>query len=289
MISIFPNSILTSQATQNFRLCALSLKKFRQIPFSAYLVIPHNLLITIFENFEQFLKSTSLSTADTEKVQRLYNNFHSEYIRACILYKTTRTIEALYRLQSEVNGFALYKEGRTFVTSVQGMKFSRKKQIIRYLYLFSDCLVIAEAGLFQKKDFLYCHNSGSYFIENVDDIEVFGNCIDIRTENKSFRLQIAEPELKNDFLEKFSFLFKNDHVFWEGKKENTCAPVWIPDDAVKSCQVCGDKFNLIIRRHHCRSCGKCICTKCCKKKTPLPWSPTPQPVCDKCFDMRQEE
>lgn len=32
------------------------------------------------------------------------------------------------------------------------------------------------------------------------------------------------------------------------------------------CQICHKHFNFFIRRHHCRSCGRCICVHCCKKK-----------------------
>ena len=39
------------------------------------------------------------------------------------------------------------------------------------------------------------------------------------------------------------------------------APVWTP--AMESCQLCAAKFNLLKnRRHHCRSCGRCVCAGC---------------------------
>ena len=34
------------------------------------------------------------------------------------------------------------------------------------------------------------------------------------------------------------------------------APVMVPDKSVSMCQVCGDEFTVIFRRHHCRACGK---------------------------------
>ena len=33
-------------------------------------------------------------------------------------------------------------------------------------------------------------------------------------------------------------------------------PIWIPDSAQESCSGCKENFNLVKRRHHCRTCGK---------------------------------
>lgn len=37
------------------------------------------------------------------------------------------------------------------------------------------------------------------------------------------------------------------------------APFWIPDAEAESCMMCGMKFTLLKRRHHCRACGKVSC------------------------------
>lgn len=43
---------------------------------------------------------------------------------------------------------------------------------------------------------------------------------------------------------------------------------WIPDTAVKGCMVCGTKFTLLNRRHHCRRCGACVCAPCSSQRVP---------------------
>ena len=38
---------------------------------------------------------------------------------------------------------------------------------------------------------------------------------------------------------------------------------WIPDSEASECMVChAAKFSLTVRRHHCRSCGRIICSSC---------------------------
>ena len=63
--------------------------------------------------------------------------------------------------------------------------------------------------------------------------------------------------------------------------ECSLAPEWIDSD---SCQLCGNNFNLINRKHHCRNCGKCVCNNCSKEKSILPKYGIMQEVrvCDDC-------
>eukprot|EP01060_Flectonema_neradi_P007731 TRINITY_DN15438_c0_g1_i1.p1 TRINITY_DN15438_c0_g1~~TRINITY_DN15438_c0_g1_i1.p1 ORF type:complete len:640 (+),score=65.66 TRINITY_DN15438_c0_g1_i1:82-2001(+) len=39
---------------------------------------------------------------------------------------------------------------------------------------------------------------------------------------------------------------------------------WMPDELSQSCFSCGVEFGFIIRKHHCRRCGKIFCGKCTK-------------------------
>lgn len=44
-------------------------------------------------------------------------------------------------------------------------------------------------------------------------------------------------------------------------------PSWQPDDEVESCPICGRSFSMFYRRHHCRMCGRVVCSKCSKTRT----------------------
>ena len=44
---------------------------------------------------------------------------------------------------------------------------------------------------------------------------------------------------------------------------------WESDAASTQCRLCGGKWGLLRRRHHCRACGKVLCGACCGDKHPL--------------------
>eukprot|EP00013_Stygamoeba_regulata_P007642 CAMPEP_0177642866 /NCGR_PEP_ID=MMETSP0447-20121125/7847_1 /TAXON_ID=0 /ORGANISM="Stygamoeba regulata, Strain BSH-02190019" /LENGTH=1254 /DNA_ID=CAMNT_0019145117 /DNA_START=57 /DNA_END=3822 /DNA_ORIENTATION=+ len=47
-------------------------------------------------------------------------------------------------------------------------------------------------------------------------------------------------------------------------------PAWLPDSLAPQCQLCGVKFTLATRRHHCRYCGRVVCSKCSEKNIVIP-------------------
>jgi zinc finger FYVE domain-containing protein 26 len=57
---------------------------------------------------------------------------------------------------------------------------------------------------------------------------------------------------------------------------------WIKDDDVNECMVCTlSKFTLLNRRHHCRRCGRVVCSSCSQKLTQI--DNTPRRTCDDCY------
>eukprot|EP00811_Abedinium_folium_P006904 NODE_16369_length_998_cov_3.897819.p1 GENE.NODE_16369_length_998_cov_3.897819~~NODE_16369_length_998_cov_3.897819.p1 ORF type:complete len:245 (+),score=42.93 NODE_16369_length_998_cov_3.897819:140-874(+) len=37
---------------------------------------------------------------------------------------------------------------------------------------------------------------------------------------------------------------------------------WTPDNEAPKCELCHNAFSLFLRRHHCRRCGRCVCSNC---------------------------
>lgn len=63
------------------------------------------------------------------------------------------------------------------------------------------------------------------------------------------------------------------------------APLWTPDSRVSMCQLCTSNFSALFRRHHCRCCGRVVCSACSGNKAPLVYLKCRSArVCDQCFE-----
>ncbi|XP_077288215.1 rabankyrin-5 [Arctopsyche grandis] len=62
--------------------------------------------------------------------------------------------------------------------------------------------------------------------------------------------------------------------------------LWVDSDL---CQECGTKFTITMRKHHCRHCGRTLCSKCSSQDVPiLKFNQTkPVRVCTICFTVLQ--
>ena len=49
------------------------------------------------------------------------------------------------------------------------------------------------------------------------------------------------------------------------------SPRWLPDAEVRACQTCAATFgNVTQRRHHCRHCGRVLCSSCSRDRCAIP-------------------
>lgn len=46
--------------------------------------------------------------------------------------------------------------------------------------------------------------------------------------------------------------------------------IWVPNAKADRCNMCTSEFSLMVRRHHCRSCGQVFCGNCCFQFQSLP-------------------
>ncbi|KAI0486344.1 hypothetical protein F4859DRAFT_366203 [Xylaria cf. heliscus] len=47
-------------------------------------------------------------------------------------------------------------------------------------------------------------------------------------------------------------------------------PTWQPDTEVTHCPICGVRFSIFLRRHHCRKCGRVVCDGCSPHRITIP-------------------
>lgn len=74
-------------------------------------------------------------------------------------------------------------------------------------------------------------------------------------------------------------------------KETPTKDKWIKDDEAKVCMCCRkSKFSLLNRRHHCRRCGRVVCSDCSINKILLPelYKTLLVRCCDECFSQLLE-
>ena len=64
---------------------------------------------------------------------------------------------------------------------------------------------------------------------------------------------------------------------------------WESDAASTQCRLCGGKWGLLRRRHHCRACGQLVCDDCSRSRINVPGSDNLKRSCDLCTAARRDE
>ena len=235
--------------------------------------------------YATLLDSLANKVDDSNKLKDAAHYAKQEIARMSILFKEVAEHEELAN-RGSVEGFELVKLGRRLLFRGEVTKYSRKTKDDRLLYLFSDGLLIVNPGKNHK--FI---KATEYDVENVPDVETYAdleelspfiNAINILTKSKSFCASFTSAKIKSRIINAINAAKKLTILNWPDPSEGNYAPVWIPDELVPKCMICEAKFTVINRRHHCRKCGKCICSKCCKKN-PIPNSNKSQLVCTNCM------
>lgn len=66
---------------------------------------------------------------------------------------------------------------------------------------------------------------------------------------------------------------------------------WVPDESESVCMVCRrERFTMFNRRHHCRRCGRLVCSSCSTKKMVVEGCrENPTRVCDQCYSYFNQD
>uniref|UniRef100_A0A4Q8K9Y3 U2-Nephitoxin-Nsp1a_1 n=1 Tax=Nephila sp. SGP-2016 TaxID=1905176 RepID=A0A4Q8K9Y3_9ARAC len=185
------------------------------------------------------------------------------------------------------------------------MKLSRKGMQPRWFVLFNDLLLYltpVQHGLYRINHELPLAGMKVAIPIQQD----YQNEFSIISVTRSFTLAARSQEERQEWIvaltkaiqENFSkrSTFTNQRLLQERQDRNSedddgefvlgkKAPVWIPDARVTMCQLCTSEFTVTFRRHHCRACGKVICSICSSNRIPLAYLGTSKVnrVCDECY------
>lgn len=155
----------------------------------------------------------------------------------------------------------------------------------RWFFLFNDCLIYAKTvqvpsvGVIETYEghlFSLCRFLSHVSARNAPHEGDTG--FEIVSLQKSFTVFAETPEEKQAWLAAIKAVGGT-------ASEGSHAPVWMADTETTKCLLCGQKFTLTLRRHHCRNCGSIVCGQCSTQRARLAHldiSSDPVRVCDKC-------
>ena len=199
----------------------------------------------------------------------------------------TETIDSLPKLEQlskmfVTEPFPIVVPGRRLLMRGQAKKRCRKTDSARELLLFSDI-------------FVYTQVKGGHFLVTakyelthlrvtVDD----GTLMNFYAPSKSFVMVFASKEDRAAWNECIQQAIENAKEYADAPIEPYIeAPIWIQDREHSSCMNCHTPFTLLNRRHHCRACGRILCSNCLSKRIILSnISQKRVKVCEQCFQEK---
>jgi hypothetical protein len=234
--------------------------------------------------FQELLKATSPQSEDYAPLKASVARIAEEVGKLDQVIDELQEANALAVLAQRPTDFQIFAPSRKLLFWGKAVKFSRKRTNDRVLILLSDILIVANHGLGNSLRLNKLYKSCEYLVSNVSDCPPFVNAVDIRQKTKSFRVNLTSPAEKQALLEGFEKMKGIQQINRFALEHRGFAPVWIPDDQAPKCMVCNAEFAVILRRHHCRACGNCICKSCFSQKSAIPGlGPDLQRVCPNCF------
>ncbi|CAI8042398.1 FYVE, RhoGEF and PH domain-containing protein 6 [Geodia barretti] len=200
----------------------------------------------------------------------------------------------LTNYRGTLTGKKLLKEGVIRKCNRRGAK----KEV--YLFLLTDVLLYTKYNEFTRKYSVAWELSIRGM--EVVDMEEGGQPV-VRNEPLSFtvtskeraiHLVASSPEEKDEWIQALQraisdLLLVHHHLtsskLLPGAGLGSRAPVWVPDTHVTACQLplCNKKFSLIERKHHCRQCGRVVCSGCSVERRYLIYLQKEGRVCNACI------
>ncbi|XP_013785067.1 uncharacterized protein LOC106469148 [Limulus polyphemus] len=307
---------LLDECRKKFPVFAEVVKEFETSPRCKKLSLSHYMLKPVqripqyrllLQDYLHHLPEDSLDYEDTVIALEIVSQVADH---ANETMKQGDNITKLMSIQNSIYGHhEVIQPGRVFIKEGELMKLSRKIMQPRWFILFNDslwCMTQVQYNLYRVHHELPLTGMKVSIPIQQD----YQNEFSIISVTRSFILAACSPEARDEWIntlnkaieenacKRSTFLNvrlhqKNGEVmpledssFDLGRR----APVWIPDARVTMCQLCTSEFTVTFRRHHCRACGKVVCSACSVSRAPLHYlGLRPARVCDSCFQKLQQE
>ena len=262
----------------------------RTVDFRSYLIMPIQRIPRYRMLVEELIKGTDQSHPDYAQLQKALESIKEVAIQCDAAIEQHKNRIKMLEIQDSFFGekVQIIEAGRTFLKEGDMDKVCRKDVQKRRAWLFNDLFLYAKqlpsSSRYNK------HRSfplATIRIKDIpDDGKIYKNAIQIASEKKSFVLLASSSDEKSSWLNEFAKALAGQEKTIRGAEASSAnivvAPVWIPDSEALRCMICGEKFTLMQRRHHCRQCGSVVCSKCSSKKKELPGQGKKR-VCDSCY------
>ena len=228
----------------------------------------------------------------------------------------------MLQLQSRLGDyFELIRPGRDLIKEGELQKLSRKGVGPRYFILLSDCLLYTTySGSWSGADTTSLRVSYQIPLSTLqvrlpsnvpvnmteaDGGEEMSTEFQLTSPIRSFTVRASSVRERNSWLDAINTAIE-DHAsrkatFFNNNansdsnsnriecKLGVAPPVWVPDRRVTMCQKCAVEFTVLVRRHHCRSCGHVVCSSCSSNKAPLRYLEFDSArVCDPCYEALEK-
>jgi pleckstrin homology domain-containing family F len=185
------------------------------------------------------------------------------------------------------SGLPLVQPGRILIGEGTLIKMCRKKAKQRQFFLFNDILLYGSIVI-QNTKFNAQHilELDHVKVESLPDSDCSKNGFIIKSPKKSFTVYTFTPDEKTQWMT-YIRKYAQECLSRNGGRGAgvEISPVWIPDSAASRCLHCHKtEFSMFNRRHHCRKCGKVVCSQCSNRRWVLPnQSFHPLRVCLTCY------
>lgn len=254
------------------------------------------------ERYLKYLPPETAEYQDTSKALEIITQVN-EQSNECL--RRGDNFSKLLSIQNTIFGnFEIVKPGRVFLKEGELMKLSRKEMQPRWFILFNDYLLCTTPV---QKNLLIVHHELPLtgMKVSIPQQQEYQNEFSIISVQRSYTVAARIPEIRDDWIsalceaieenisrQRSLHMIEDDSSAEEDQSDEEIgrkAPVWIPDVSVTMCQLCTRDFTMTYHRHHCRGCGKVICSACSANRAPLYYLHDRMArVCDRCLLALQQ-